>query len=217
MSTDNQIATNSECPRPTTLDPIKTSSGFHHDLSQPSAQDWQPGLDIDHLTLGNVLDSLPGFGPDDVDNVVRLFENPDSKYAFPGAVNLKRHDCIHILLGRGLLGQDEAFVVGYTMGSVHDRITKEQLATFRMIAQTVYPDGYRMTDEDLMVFDLAYNYGRQALVPVCDVPYEDRLSETVGALRAEAGICVKDLRALFRAEQLLVPTGPVSQRLPVAA
>ncbi|MGF1454616.1 MAG: hypothetical protein ACFB6R_04485 [Alphaproteobacteria bacterium] len=198
--------------------PIATDeASLLHVHNGVSAEDWQPGLDIEDLTLGQVLDSLPGFGPDDVDSVVRLFENPESRYAFPGAVNLKRHDCIHVLLGRGLLGQDEAFVVGYTMGSVHDRLTKDQLNTFRLIAQTVYPDGYRMTDADVMVFDLAYNYGRQAKVPVCDIPYEDRLSETVGALRGEAGITGADLAALFRVEQLLVPGTTVSDRLPAAA
>lgn len=199
------------------ITPAEDGVSHFHPHTAVLAEDWQPGLDIEELSLRAVLDSLPGFGPNDVDSVVRLFENPESRYAFPGAVNLKRHDCIHILLGRGLLGQDEAFVVGYTMGTVHDRLTKDQLNTFRMIAQTVYPEGYRMDDADLMVFDLAYHYGRQAKVPVCDVPYEDRLDETVGALRQEAGITRTDLAAIFRVEQLLVPGTKVSERLPSAA
>jgi hypothetical protein len=82
--------------------------------------DWRrraPGFDNDALTLGEIYDSLPGDDPGTVHHYVRLFENPDSLVAFPGAVTLERHDCIHILLGRGLLAQDEAFVIGYTMGT----------------------------------------------------------------------------------------------------
>ena len=56
---------------------------------------------------------------DDVPLVIKLTENP--KYAiarfFGGALDLFSHDCIHVLLGRGLLVKDEAFVIGYTMGS----------------------------------------------------------------------------------------------------
>ncbi len=193
----------------------------HHkgsdDPSAISPEAWTPGLDIDHRTMGSILDELPGFEQSDVDVVVRLFENPESPYALPGAVNLARHDCIHILLGRGLLGQDEAFVVGYTMGAVHDRLTRAQLDTFRMVAQTVYPEGYRMSETDLLVFDLAYHYGKQAKRAVSDVALEERLNETVGDLRREVGISRSDLEAIFHVERLLVPDTPVSNRLLLAA
>jgi len=68
-------------------------------------REWNPGLDNDELTLQAVFDTLPGAGPDEIDQMVRLLENPASPYALPGAVRLRHHDCIHILLGRGLLNQ----------------------------------------------------------------------------------------------------------------
>jgi hypothetical protein len=67
-------------------------------------RNWNPTLDNDHLTLGEVYESLPGFPPEAIHPLVCLFENPESRLAFPGVASLRRHDCLHILLGRGLLG-----------------------------------------------------------------------------------------------------------------
>ena len=55
---------------------------------------------------------------EDVPLIIKLVENP--KYdigLFAGNVSLYNHDCIHLLLGRGLRVKDEAFVIGFTMGS----------------------------------------------------------------------------------------------------
>jgi hypothetical protein len=84
---------------------------------QNSPRDWDPGLDNDGLTLCSVYDGMPKDGADAVPWYVRLLENPRSPVALPGAIDLFGHDCLHIVLGRGLLAQDEAFVIGYTMGS----------------------------------------------------------------------------------------------------
>lgn len=46
-----------------------------------------------------------------------LLENPDSPLPFAGKIDLYRHDCLHLLLERGLSVEDEAFVVGFTMGN----------------------------------------------------------------------------------------------------
>ena len=49
--------------------------------------------------------------------IIKLVENP--KYdigLFPGNISLYNHDCIHLLLGRGLRVKDEVFVIGFTMG-----------------------------------------------------------------------------------------------------
>ena len=50
--------------------------------------------------------------------IIKLVENPNynTSKLFGGAVDLFTHDCVHVLLGRGLLVKDEAFVIGYTMG-----------------------------------------------------------------------------------------------------
>ena len=79
--------------------------------------EWSPGLDNDDLTLEYVLETMPGVDAVEIPLIIRLFENPSSMIAFPGAISLERHDAMHVLLGRGLMIQDEAFVIGYTMGS----------------------------------------------------------------------------------------------------
>ena len=50
--------------------------------------------------------------------IIKLVENPNYKTSklFGGAVDLFTHDCIHVLLGRGLLPKDEAFVIGVLWG-----------------------------------------------------------------------------------------------------
>jgi hypothetical protein len=85
--------------------------------------DWQIALSRSELTLRERLDSLAAVGArqQEIPLIVHLLENP--KYRLPGmtlfhgAVNIEAHDRIHILLGRGLLTEDEAFIIGFTMGS----------------------------------------------------------------------------------------------------
>ena len=100
-------------------------------------EDWVPGLNNGHLTMREVFDTLPGITPDEVAWHVRMLENPASPISFTGAIELHPHDCVHILLGRGLLNQDEAFVIGYTMGT-NKRIPRWQLWAFEKIATYFY-------------------------------------------------------------------------------
>ncbi len=55
-------------------------------------REWNPGLDNDEQILCAVYDKLPGAGPDEIDQMVRLLENPASPYALPGATRLRHHD-----------------------------------------------------------------------------------------------------------------------------
>ena len=87
----------------------KLAANWHHPLSKGS----------DKLT--DVLNGMQDFKlcPEDVPLIIKLTENPKyfTSKLFTGAVDLFTHDCIHVVLGRGLLPKDEAFVIGYTMGS----------------------------------------------------------------------------------------------------
>src|SRR5687768_12811614 len=104
--------------------------------------DWNPGLDNDHLTLSEVLNTLPAAPADAIPWQVRLLENPSSFISFPGAISLERHDALHALLGRGLANQDEAFVIGYTMGAAR-KIRGWHFQAFRFLATRFYPKAYR--------------------------------------------------------------------------
>jgi len=183
---------------------------------EPAWREWTPGLDNDDRVLGEVYDSLPGAGPDEIDQMVKLLENPASPYALPGAASLRAHDSIHILLGRGLLNQDEAFVIGYTMGSAKEEIDPDQVQLFRLAAKILYRPPYQMTDTDLIAFDLGF---AAALISPGMKIYEFRfgpaMDRTVGELRAALGIDTHILRSAYREERRRLPDNKASLRLPV--
>jgi hypothetical protein len=177
---------------------------------------WSPGLDNDALTLQQVYDTLPGNDPDQIDQMVRLIENPASPYALPGAIGLQHHDCIHILLGRGLLNQDEAFVIGFTMGTAKDAIDAEQVQLFRLAAKHLYKPPYRMTDDDLVAYDLGFAYGARPTVgEAYSYPFDAAWQTMLGALRHELGIDGAELRRAYRKERRRLPNSTASRRLPV--
>ncbi len=180
-----------------------------------SWRDWNPGLDNDDRTLGFVLDSLPAIAADEVLWIIRLFENPASPLALPGAITLDRHDALHVLLGRGLLLQDEAFVIGFTMGA-DSRIRSWHRALFRWAGTTLYPRPYRFNREQMRVFEMACNLGLEnSHRNLQDFPFEDHFPKPVGELRAMLGISVHRLHALFNYEQSLLPDTTASKRLDV--
>ena len=184
------------------------------DMPEAAAR-WVPGFyHPDPRSLGSVLQTLPANRPDEIDALVRLVENPASPYALPGAVALDRHDCLHVLLGRGLLGPDEAFVVGYTMGAASSSIDQELLETFKLIAKRLYPRHYRMSESELFVFDLGYHAGARSTVRIDSVPFERDLDESVDTLRVRADIDVEALEAVYAAERALFPGSVASARLP---
>ena len=84
-------------------------------------KEWHiPLFNKKQISLLRGLKSMDSFKlkPEEVPFIIRLVENP--KYdvgLFSGSVSLETHDCVHLLLGRGLMTKDEAFVIGYTMGS----------------------------------------------------------------------------------------------------
>src|SRR6056297_825277 len=103
--------------------------------------EWNPGLDTDDMTLRAVLDTLPAAAAEDVPEIIRKYENPESPDALPGAIALARHDCIHVLLGRGLHVQDEAFVIGATMGAASDIADEGVHRRIRDVRGRALPEG----------------------------------------------------------------------------
>jgi hypothetical protein len=71
----------------------------------------------DSITLRKAVESLGGYDRADVPWQIWLFENPDSAIALPGAITLFNHDCLHVLLDRCFSNNDEAFIIGFTMGN----------------------------------------------------------------------------------------------------
>jgi hypothetical protein len=179
-------------------------------------RDWNPGLGNGELSLQSVYDTLPDASADEIDQMVRLLENSASPYTGPSVARLRHHDCIRILLGRGLLNQDETFVLGYTMGTTREHLDDEQAQLFRAAAKLLYKPPYRMTDNDLIAFDLAFALGNKPEHRhIHKFDFDRALELDIGDIRRELGIDAKALKAAFREERLLLPGNKASERLPI--
>ena len=97
-------------------------------------------------SLSKLLAEMEEFklNQEEVPLIIKLVENPNYKTSqiFSGAVDLFTHDCIHVLLSRGLLPKDEAFVIGYTMGSAR-KMTRWRRNLFMFCCKYLYPEGYK--------------------------------------------------------------------------
>ena len=183
--------------------------------SQPELKwyEWNPGLHNGERELQQVIDTLPAAKAEDIPWIVRLFENPASQIAFPGAINLERHDAIHVLLGRGLRNQDEAFVIGFTMGA-SSRIHQWQAQCFRWVITHLYPPPYKFSTQDLIAYDLGFNYGREISARDLDkFPFEKYRHSRLRDLRHWMGINIARLQAVYRLEALLIANSRSSHRL----
>jgi hypothetical protein len=188
-------------------------------VGKPNARSWRtwfPGLDNDDLTLRQVLATLPAAPPQAIPWIVRLFENPQGWLRLHGAVDLASHDMIHVLLGRGLLGQDEAFVIGFTMGSTK-AVSPLERWFFKTVVAHVYPDPYRIPWRMLAAYDLGLEAGRTLGVrDIHRAVGPALLDRPLGDARRQLGIDTRRLREFYARERAALPDTPASQRLPVA-
>ena len=189
-------------------------------LHTPHWTEWYPGLENGDCVLGDVLDQLPGLVAEEVPTLVRLFENPASPVALPGAVSLALHDIIHVLLGRGLVDQDEAFVIGFTAAADKPDIRPQEIEAYKTGFQA-YEEPYRITGQDLLAFDFGIQAGRlcaerhQRLGNLLHIDVQAAREQTIDELRREFGIDISILRKFYQLEQQAIPGTPASLRLPV--
>ena len=150
-----------------------------------------------HLTLKDCLPILNGDEQSDIPFMVRLLENPESIFPLPGKINLYNHDCLHILLDRGISLFDEAFVVGFTMGS-DLKTNRFHLAVFKFLSNLLYPQQYKFNQKQFKLFDLAFNYGRKLKVKnLNQVDFKAYEERTVGELRKLWGINLEEVKQCF--------------------
>ena len=175
---------------------------------------WYPGLSNDNDPLGDVIKALPGASDVEIPEVVRRLENPSSPVSLPGAVTLRRHDVIHILLGRGLLDQDEAFVVGFTMGNA-SKFRESDAMVMRQALEHWYPEPFRIFGDKLDVFDLGVQAGQSMGIPdISLIPIEDLEGSTLGTARRDLKLNTNELRQYYFHEKTRVPKSIESGRLP---
>ena len=194
----------------------KAEKEHQKQIAQKRAEKWHVPLKHDSfLTLGQALDSMAPFklSQGDIPLVIKLVENP--KYdigLFAGNVDLHTHDCIHILLGRGILLKDEAFVIGYTMGSTK-KMFRWRKNLFMFCAKHLYPEGYKFSEEERLVFNIALEAGKRCLVDLSEFDFKKYEGYSLKGLRLRFGIDKDFLKCCYEFEKGCFLNSPESQRL----
>jgi hypothetical protein len=182
-------------------------------------REWHVPLSRADVPLDQAYGSLRAIGLNqrEVPLIVQIVENP--RYDLPGieifsgATNLRHHDLLHILLGRGLLPKDEAFVLGFTMGS-SNRVGEVEERLFTLIARYLYPKEYRFDEEDAAVYKDAVRLGYISdCQSLAEVKLDTMLDRPLGRIRASVGLEEDLLRAYYAIEARRYPSSAESQRL----
>ena len=181
--------------------------------------EWIVPLSVKDVTLRAILDSAAHMkaGQDDIPFVVQLFENPRFKMPFmklfSGAADINTHDCIHALLGRGLLAKDEAFVIGFTMGSTR-RITHTAEMLFTLATKYLYPAPYKFNDDEIQIYKDALRLGYISnCQPLNRIDYTKYMDWEINRLRKKLGLERDLLKAYYHIENRRFPYDAASKRL----
>jgi hypothetical protein len=180
---------------------------------------WITKLSDDERTLREAFDSLMSVGnsQDEVPLIVKLAENPAYHFSglgfFHGRVTLEQHDFIHIILGRGLTLMDEAFVIGFTMGST-DRCSTHEANLFSFVNKILYPKPYRFTPEGEQVFKDAVSLAYISdCTPLDTVDFHPMYDWPLRKIREAIHLEVDLLRAYYAIEARRYTKCAASQRL----
>ena len=182
-------------------------------------KDWHIPFLRDEITLGEARASLSELGAkqEDIPLMIQLVENPRFDLPgidiFHGAVDLATHDSIHILLGRGLLTKDEAFVIGFTMGSTNKVTTLEE-HLYGLFSKHLYPKVYQFKEEEIRIFKDATKLGYISdCQPLDKIDYAKYLDWKLSDTRKDIGLESDLILAYYRIEQRRYPKSKASQRL----
>jgi hypothetical protein len=187
-------------------------------LGDPS-EEWIIPITEEKMKLGDALKSMGAadgyLKQSDVPLIIKLTENPNYATArwLGGPVDLFTHDCIHILLGRGMLLKDEAFVIGFTMGSI-DKMSKIREKLFLFITRYLYPEGYKFYKEEAQVFKSAVEAAiRMNCADLTKVDFEKFMNLQLKTVRRKLKINKKYLKLAYAIEKAAYEKSPESQRL----
>lgn len=181
---------------------------------------WHIPLSRGDLNLGEAYDMMTenGAEQDDIPFIVQLVENPKYQHWWnpfhgTGAVCLQNHDYIHLLLGRGMLPKDEAFVIGFTMGSTNIMTTwKKKL--YLWCSQYLYPKHYKFTEEERHVYMDAAKLGCVSdCTPLHTVDLSQYRHLTIAEARKELNLTENLLHGYYEIEKHRYPDCKSSQRI----
>lgn len=182
-------------------------------------KDWHIPYARSEITLQQALDSLSKVRADAIESLLmfKLAGNPMLSHSgleiFNGMLDVKQHDCIHILLGRGLLDVDAAFTAGFTLGS-SKKVKRPEQSVFALIARYLTPDVYAFTEQEMALFKegvrLAYI---SSCSPLDQFNFSEWLDHPLGTVRQAVGIEDELMLAYYAVEQRRYPRSLASLRL----
>ncbi len=184
-----------------------------------SYKEWHIPFSQDSITLREAHASLSSLGAkqQSIPLMIQLVENPRFDIPgfdiFHGAVDLKTHDYIHLILGRGLLAKDEAFTIGFTMGST-DKVSTLEETLYALASKHLYPKVYQFDDEDIRIFKDGVRLGFISdCIPLNQIDYEKYLDCSLKNIRQEIRLESDLILAYYRIEKKRYPNSKASQRL----
>jgi len=175
--------------------------------------DWDPGMASDDELISDVLKSMPQSPIKSVPKVVKMIENPDSRFYLAGPASLRAHDLVHVILGRGLLAQDEAFVIGFTMGDALGAAAVDRLI-FLNFSTVLYPKPFKFSAADELVFNFAFDCGlswKSKDIHRMEVKKVEKMS--MASARALFGLTRETLDKWYSYEANRLPSSRSSKRL----
>jgi hypothetical protein len=173
-----------------------------------SYRSWHIPLTENRLRLNEAVCDMHALsvGSNDLPLLMKLTDDPDFE-TYCSSLSLLDHDSIHILLGRGMLPKDEAFVCGFIFGSTgRVRIAEDRL--MEMVKR------YLSTKEDRDIFKDGLLLGMSShCKPLNQIDYRRYLNDSLGAIRQKLGINTGLLSAYYRKEAKRYPHARESRRL----
>lgn len=187
---------------------------------------YHPSLQVFHiplwegdLTLREAMARLLaiGNGQDEVPFLVKIMENPAFDLPplsmFRGRVTLEQHDCIHLLLGRGTTLCDEAFTIGFTMGSTK-KMSTAAIRWFAAVAGRFYPRPYRFPAAARRIFrDAVHLATISACRPLDEVDFQPLMDLPLREVRRVLGVEEGLLQAYYDVEAARNPGIAACRRL----
>ncbi len=168
-----------------------------------SYKNWILPLEYGHVTLdeGMRFLGIVAAPQNEIPEIIRKVEGKDSvlvKEFFYGGVDLSAHDYIHLILGRGLLTKDEAFVIGFTMGSTN-RLASMNREIFAFIAQNNYPSAYQMDAEAIRIFFDAAKLGYISdCQPLDQIDFSPWANLSLDEIRTRINLFPRMIEAYYR-------------------
>jgi len=187
-------------------------------INMNSLQDWHVPFHQDTQTLREVLATIPGaYEQAGLPLMLRLQRDPDLSFlgqqVFKAGLDRNQNDCIHILLGRGMHGLDQAFVLGFTIGcskkgSVPEHKLNGELGRHFFRQRPVFDEAEAAVFKEAI--KLAY---MSFCAPLENFNFATWLDNSLSELRLAAGLESELLLAYYAIEKYRYPFMPASQRL----